>query len=175
MAAGVGGALKHFWTLVNNWEHKQNAELRLNCENGHLLVNYSVDLGLWVPPTPRPPSDSASKGHQGPRRGVGPSRQRRRERRAADKAASTGTKDAATEEVAAKSGKEHTEDNSKSVVTKLDDKPNDASVEKSKKVSAEKDSNEKVVEEVTTVNTEFEKYNSVEVNPEKGVTEKTTH
>ena len=78
------------------------------------------------------------------------------------------TKDAAT------SGKEHTEDNSKIVITKLDDKPNDASVEKSK-VSAEKDPDEKVVEEVTTVNTEFENYNSVEVNPEKDVTVKTTH
>ena len=56
----------------------------------------------------------------------------------------------------------------------MDDKPNDASVEKSK-VSAEKDPDEKVVEEVTTVNTEFENNNSVEVNPEKDVTVKTTH
>ena len=76
MAAGVGGALKHFWTLVNNWEHKQNAELRLNCENGHLLVNYPLDLGVWVPLTPRPLRDSDSKVHQRPRKGVGPSRQR---------------------------------------------------------------------------------------------------
>ena len=55
------------------------------------------------------------------------------------------------------------------------DKPNDASVENSKEVSPEKDPNEKVLEEVTTVNTKFENYNLVEENPEKGVTVKTTH
>ena len=54
MAEGVGGALKSFWALVNNWEHKKDSELRLKCENGYLLVNYSVDLGVWVPPTPAP-------------------------------------------------------------------------------------------------------------------------
>ena len=32
-----------------------------------------------------------------------------------------------------------------------------------------------MVDEVTTVNTEFENYNSVEKNPEKGVTVKTAH
>ena len=59
----------------------------MRSENGRLSVNYSMDLGVWVPPTPRLPSDSASRGHLGPRKGAGPSRQRRRERRAADRAA----------------------------------------------------------------------------------------
>ena len=103
MAEGVGGALKYFWTLVNNWENKMNAELKLNCENGRLLVNYCVDLGVWVPSTPRPRCDSASSGHKGPRKGVGTSRQHRRERRAAEKAAATVPEDATTEEIAAKS------------------------------------------------------------------------
>ena len=72
MAEGVGGALKYFWTLVNNWENQINAELKLNCENGRLLVNYSVDLGVWVPPSPSPLSDTAKVGHQGPRKGSAP-------------------------------------------------------------------------------------------------------
>ena len=132
MAAGVGEALNHFWTLVNNWENKQNSELKLNCENRHLLVNYSVDLCLWGPPTPRPPSDTARKGHQGPRKKDGPSRQRWRERRALQKAVSNGTKYVDTEEVAAKSGKEHTHNSSNIVIVQSAEKANDASVEKIK-------------------------------------------
>ena len=87
MAGPVKGALKTFWALVNNWKEGKNGQLRLSSENGCLSVNYSMDLGVWVPPTPRPPSDSASRGHLGPGKWAGPSRQRRREKRAADKAA----------------------------------------------------------------------------------------
>ena len=87
MADPVKGVLKSFWTLVNNWKQGKDGQLKLSSENGYLSVNYSIDLGFWVPPTPRPPSDSASRGRQGPRKGAGPSRQRRRERRAADRAA----------------------------------------------------------------------------------------
>ena len=161
MAEGVGGALKYFWTLVNNWENKINAELKLNCENGRLLVNYSVDLGVWVPPTPRPGCDSASSGHKGPRKGVGPSRQRRRERRAAEKAAATGPEDVSTEQVAAKS-----------VENPFAEKANGASIEKGKNISSEKALNGKVPEEVTAVDSVFEKLNEEEVVTENLVTMK---
>ena len=111
MAGGVGGALKSFWNLVNNWENNQNAELRLNCEDGHLLVKYSCDLGVWEPPTPKPPSNSVSMGPQGPRRGAGPSRQRRREKRAAERVADTGTTENITEYVIEKPAGEQTGEN----------------------------------------------------------------
>ena len=91
MADGVREALNTFWTLVKNWKKGKSAELQLHSDNDRLTVKYSMDLGVWVPPsrasTPRPPSDSARRGHQGPRKGAGPSRQRRRERRAAARAA----------------------------------------------------------------------------------------
>ena len=109
MAAGVGGAKKFFWTLVNNWKQNKNAELTLNSENGHLLVKYSGDLGVWVPPAPPPPSDPASSGHQGPRKGAGPCRQRRRERRAAKRAAATVTEYATSAKVVSKSVEDTTE------------------------------------------------------------------
>ena len=74
---------------MNNWKQGKDGQLKLSSENGHLSVNYSIDLGVWVPPTPRSPSDSASRGHHGPRKGAGPSRQRRRERSAAERAAAS--------------------------------------------------------------------------------------
>ena len=104
MAEGVRGAHKFFWNLVDNWKKNTDAELNLSSTNGHLMVKYSVNLGVWVPPTQKPPSDKASRGHQGPRKGVGPSRQRRRERRAADRAAGSSEPVKATpEEVATES------------------------------------------------------------------------
>ena len=133
MAGGVGGALKSFWNLVNNWENNQNAELRLNCEDGHLLVNYSCDLGVWVAPTPQPPSNSVSMGPQDPRKGAGPSRQRRREKRAAERAADTGTTENITEYVIEKPAGEQTGEND---VIKSGGKENDDSIEKVKEVSA---------------------------------------
>ena len=77
----------------------ENAELTLKSEKGHMLVNYYGDLGVWVPPAPQPPSDPTSSKHQvqGPRKGIGPSRQRRRERRAAERA--TATEEATSENV----------------------------------------------------------------------------
>ena len=57
-------------------------------------------------PTPRTPSDSASMGHQGPRKRAGPSRQCRRERRAAERAALV----EASEEVAEAATKDSVED-----------------------------------------------------------------
>ena len=89
MADPVRGALKSFWTLVNNWKQGKDGLLKLSSENGRLSVNYSINLGVWVPPIPRPPSDSASRGPQGPRKGAGPSQQRRRERRSAERAAAS--------------------------------------------------------------------------------------
>ena len=89
---------------MDNWKKNTDAELNLSSTNGHLMVKYSVNLGVWVPPTQKPPSDKASRGHQGPRKGVGPSRQRRRERRAADRAAGSSEPVKATsEEVATES------------------------------------------------------------------------
>ena len=105
--AGVGGALKYFWNLVNNWGKNQNAELKLICEDGNLLVNYSCDLGVWGPPTPQPPSNSARMGHQGPN----PSQQRRRWKRPAERAANTGTIETITEQVIAELVVEPTEEN----------------------------------------------------------------
>ena len=88
MADGVRVALNTFWTLVRNWKKGKSAELRLHSDHYRLTVKYSLDLVVWVPPSaPRPPRESASRGHQGPRKGAGPSRQRRRKRRAAAKEA----------------------------------------------------------------------------------------
>ena len=90
MAAGVGVALNSFWILVNNWKTGSNSELTLKSENGRLSVKLSADLGVWTPPDLPPKtvnSNDASRGHQGPRKGAGPSRQRRRDRRAAERAA----------------------------------------------------------------------------------------
>ena len=102
MAEGAKGALKFFWTLVDNWKKNKDAELNLSSVNGHLMVKYSMNLGVWVPPTSKPSSDSASRDHLGPRKGVGPCRQRRRERKAADRAATASGQVArvASEEVA---------------------------------------------------------------------------
>ena len=139
MAEGVKGALKFFWTLVDNWKKNKDAELNLSSVNGHLMVKYSMNLGVWVLPTSKSSSDSASRGHLGPRKGVGPSRQRRRERRAAERLATasgqvvrnaseevaidlcdkTKTTPQITEEVAENVHKKVAEDVIKDVSTKL--------------------------------------------------------
>ena len=88
MAGGVKPALDSFWALVRNWKQGKSSELKLLCENGHLKVNYLVDLGVWVPPTTsRPPRSNPPAGPQGPRQ-PGPCRQRRKDRREAERAAS---------------------------------------------------------------------------------------
>ena len=66
MAEGVKGALKFFWTLVDNWKENKYAELNLRSVNGFLMVKYSVNLGVWAPPTSKPSSDSASRDHLRP-------------------------------------------------------------------------------------------------------------
>ena len=102
MADGVKVAISSFWTLVNNWKSERNSELLLKSENGQLSVKFSADLGKWVAPSPpprKPPSSDASRGNQGPRRRVGPRRQRRRERRAAERAAEATLSDAYEEVV----------------------------------------------------------------------------
>ena len=90
MAVGERGAVNAFWNLMQNWKSGETAQLQLTCENQHLKLNYSLDLGEWISPapnsTPATP-ESVVRGHQGPRRGFGPCRQRRRERRAAARAA----------------------------------------------------------------------------------------
>ena len=90
MAAGLAVALNSFWTLVNNWKIRSDSELTLKSENGCLSGKLSAELGVWMPPSPPPKkvtSGDASRGHQGFRKGAGPSRQRRRDRRAAERAA----------------------------------------------------------------------------------------
>ena len=86
MAVGERGAVNAFWNLMRNWKSGETAQLQLTCENQHLKLNYSLDLGEWISlaaiSTPATP-ESVFRGHQGPWRGVGPCRQRRRERRAA--------------------------------------------------------------------------------------------
>ena len=109
MSEGTKGALKFFWTLVDTWKKNKDADLHLSSVEGNLMVKYSIKLCVWVPPTTnpttKPPSDSATRSHQGHMRGVGPSKQRRRERRAADRAAAAPEQvvEVTTEEVAAKS------------------------------------------------------------------------
>ena len=83
---------------MDNWKNGNDSELLLKSENGRLKVTYSVDMGIWVPPSPSYQAKTSlegSRGHQGPRKGAGPSRLRRRERRAAARAAAADT----TEEV----------------------------------------------------------------------------
>ena len=70
MAGGVGGALKSFRALVNNWEKNQNAELKLNCKDGHWLVNYSWTWLCGWPIPPSPSSNSPSRGSPGPQEGA---------------------------------------------------------------------------------------------------------
>ena len=120
MADGVGEALNSFWTLVNNWKKGKSADLPFHSENGRLTVKYSMDLGVWVPPsrapTPRPPSDSACRGHQGSRKGASPSRQRRRERRAAARAAEADATENVSE--ASPAPKERAEEAETSIINK---------------------------------------------------------
>ena len=102
MADRVKGAKSSFWTLVNNWKTERNSELLLKSENGCLSVKFSADLGMWgalSPPSRKPPHIDASRGNQGPRRGVRPSRQRRRERRAAERASEANLSDPSEEVV----------------------------------------------------------------------------
>ena len=158
MAAGVGGNKFFFWTLVNNWMKNENAELTLKSEKGHMLVNYYGDLGVWVPPAAKPPSDPASSGHhvQGPRKGTGPSHQRRWERRAAERVAATVTEGAMSEKVVSNFVEDTTE--------KVDD-----ATEKVNNVGAEKVLSVKDMGKVTVG-----QCNAEEVQTEKTVAVKST-
>ena len=93
-------ALDAFWALVRNWKQGKSSELKLVTENGHMKVNFSMDLGAWVPPTPGPPRNPPAVGPQAPKRGPGPCRQRRRERRAAERASEKATEEVAEEVIA---------------------------------------------------------------------------
>ena len=89
-----------------------------------------------------PPSDSANKGHLDPRKGVGPSRQRRRERRAAERAAASMTENGTSEKVVVKSFDsvaELNEDTIDDVTTGSTEEVDVAATEKVKKVTSEKD------------------------------------
>ena len=176
MAAGVGGGLKFFWTLVNNWKKTENAELRLSSENGHLLVKYSVDMGVWVSPAPRPSSETASRGHQGPRKGAGPSQQRRRERRAAERAASIVNENATTEEVVANSAesvKESAKEHSENHVIKSAEVVDAAGNEKVKKVIAEENPVMKAAEQVALRKPASERSKAEQEKTEETVNAKT--
>ena len=175
MAADVGGAIKLFWNLVNNWKEKKNAELKLSSENGHLLVKYSVDLGVWVPPAPKPPASrspapkfpsySANRDHQGPRKGASPSRQRRRERRAAARAAASVIENGTPEKVVAKSSdsvEELIEDITDDVATESAEEVDVAANEKVTNVNSEEVLSVKITEKVAAEAEESE--DSVTVN-----------
>ena len=79
--AGVTEAKRSFWALVNQWKAKKSATLTLKSVNGDLRVSFSVSLGQH---------DDSELTHQKTRhplkRGASPSKQRRRQRRAADPA-----------------------------------------------------------------------------------------
>ena len=85
MAFGKRGAINAFCNLLRNWKSGETGQLQLTCENQHLKLNYSLDLGECTSPACYP--WVCRQGPPGPRRGVGPCRQRRRERRAAARAA----------------------------------------------------------------------------------------
>ena len=79
--AGVTEAKRSFWALVNQWKAKKSATLTLKSVNGDLRVSFSVSLGQH---------DDSEPTHQKTRRplkrGASSSKQRRKQRRAADPA-----------------------------------------------------------------------------------------
>ena len=95
--AGVEGALKCLQAfVVDQWKTGGAAELRLFCESGRLKASVSADFG------PSCLSWRANSAFMGGNASGSPSRQRRRERRAAARAAAekTGTEKVAKEKVA---------------------------------------------------------------------------
>ena len=79
--AGVTEAKRSFWAFVNQWKAKKSATLTLKSVNGDLRVSFSVSLGQH---------DDSEPTHQKTRhplkRGASSSKQRRKQRRAADPA-----------------------------------------------------------------------------------------
>ena len=76
-------AQKLYETLLDQWKSGKTADLKLHCEHGRLKVTLNADLGPWVQPDcPWSPVF----GHGGLHK-VSPGRLRRRERRAAERAA----------------------------------------------------------------------------------------
>ena len=77
--ACVAEAKRSFWALVNQWKAKKSATLTLKSVNGDLTVAFSVNLGQHNEKEPTktcPPL----------KRGASSSKQRRKQRRAADPA-----------------------------------------------------------------------------------------
>ena len=95
--ADVKGALKCLQAfVVNQWKSGSAAELRLFCESGRLKATVSADFG------PSCPSGMASDAFTGGSASGSPSRERRRQRRAAARAVAGNTvavKEAAAEKV----------------------------------------------------------------------------
>ena len=79
-------AKRLFETLLDQWKTGRSADLRLFCESGRLKVNMYADLGPW-----RAHSDvlSLNVSCLGGLQKASPSRQRRRERRAAQREAAS--------------------------------------------------------------------------------------
>ena len=75
--AGVTEAKRSFWALVNQWKAKKSATLTLKSVNGDLRVSFSVSLGQH---------DDSEPTHHPVKRGASSSKQRRKQRRAADPA-----------------------------------------------------------------------------------------
>ena len=121
------------------------------------------------PTTPQPASNSASIGHQGPRKGAGPSRQRRMEKRAAERAANTGTIKTMAEQVVAELVVEQTKEN---YVIESGEKASDDYIEKMNVPSTKKSADLKIAEEVSAVNLLSEKSSAEEVDTKKDVTVK---
>ena len=88
--------------VVNQWKTGKAAELRLYCENGHLKVCVSADLGVQVgPSTSSWKAETVGSSWEAGGRGS-PSRLRRRQRRAAERVAEVAAaKHAYTEKAAA--------------------------------------------------------------------------
>ena len=78
----MAGAHQLLDTLLGQWKTGHDAELRVFCENGSLKVSMTANLGLW-----KAPPDGLWPKHPGiwNLRKESPSRQRRRERRAAER------------------------------------------------------------------------------------------
>ena len=78
-------AHKLYKTLLDQWKSGNNAELKLHCENGSLKVTFHADLGPWAQPDCLRSPVSGNGGLQ--KVSQSPGRLRRRERRAAERAA----------------------------------------------------------------------------------------
>ena len=99
--ASVTEAKRSFWALVNQWKAKKSATLTLKSVNGDLKVAFSVNLGQHDDSEP-----TNQKTHRPLKRGASSSKQRRKQKRAADPAVQLRAEAHAAAQAAAEAGAE---------------------------------------------------------------------